>query len=104
MKIKNSLTASEREIVNKFVKMKYPAVYKTDKTDRILFVELVDFDVCPYLLGENRINKEQYNYILSEYERFLMQTDNSMSNGYEKDHYLCIIKLMELFKKYYSMN
>ena len=38
-------------MVNKFVKMKYPAVYKTDKTDCILFAELVDFDVCPYLLG-----------------------------------------------------
>ncbi len=49
-----------------------------DKTDYILFVELVEFDVCPYLLGQRKIESEQYSYILDEYERYLNQNDISL--------------------------
>ena len=54
MKNRNSLTYEDREFVTRFIRMKYPPIYKTDNTDRILFVELVEFDVCPYLLGQKK--------------------------------------------------
>lgn len=98
-----NLTDKEREIVNKFVNMKYPSVYKTDNTDRILFVELVDFDVCQYLLGKIHVNNEQYNHILTEYERYLAQTDDTLFDQYAHEHFELMVKLMELFKKHYSM-
>lgn len=101
MKNRNSLTDEEREIVISFIKMKCPPIYKTDKTDRILFVELVEFDVCPYLLGKIQIDNEQYSYILNEYERYLKQTDNSLFDEYTKKHFGYIVSLITLFKKYY---
>ena len=103
MKNRNSLTYEDRELVTEFIRMKYPPIYKTDKTDRILFVELVDFDVCPYLLGQEQIDSEQYSYILNEYERYLSQTDISIFDEYAKEHFKIIVKLIDLFKKYYNM-
>ena len=99
-----SLSDEEKEIVGKFMGMKYPPIYKTDKTDRILFVELVDFDVCPYLLGKGEISKERYNFILNEYERYFSQTDISTFDEYGKAHFELIVKLIDLFKKYYNRN
>ena len=66
MKNRNSLTYEDREFVTGFIRMKYPPIYKTDKTDRILFVELVEFDVCPYLLGQRQIDSEQYKLRVSK--------------------------------------
>ena len=103
MKNKNKLTDEERELVTTFIKMKYPTIYKTDKTDRILFVELVEFDVCPYLLGQRQIDSEQYSYILNEYERYLSQTDISIFDEYAKEHFKIMVKLIDLFKKYCKM-
>lgn len=102
MKNKSSLTDNEKDIVLRFTNMKYPSIYKTDETDSILFVELVDFDVCPYLLGKRSINSG-YSYVLSEYERYLAETDTSLFDEYAKEHYILIVKIMELFKKYYPV-
>ena len=103
MKSRNRLTSEERELVAGFIGRKDPPVYKTDKTDRILFVELVQFDVCPYLLGKEQIDGEQYRYILDEYERYLSQTDISMLDEYAKDHFRMMVKIIDLFKEYYNM-
>lgn len=103
MKNRNGLTYEEREFVTRFTRMKYPPIYKTDKTDRILFVELMEFDVCPYLLGQRQIDSEQYSYILNEYERYLSQTDISIFDEYAKEHFKTIVRLMSLFKKYYNI-
>ncbi len=85
------------------MRMKYPPIYKMDSTDRILFVELVEFDVCPYLLGKNQIDRKRYNYILNEYERYLSQTDILMFDDYAQEHFRLIVELIELFKKYYNI-
>lgn len=103
MKNRNNLTYEEEKIVTGFIRMKYPSIYKTDKTDRILFIELMEFDVCPYLLGQKQITSEQYSYILDEYERYLSQTDISILDEYAKEHFRIILKLMDLFKKHYNL-
>lgn len=103
MKNRNNLTYEEEKIVTGFIRMKYPSIYKTDKTDRILFIELMEFDVCPYLLGQKQITSEQYSYILDEYEKYLSQTDISILDEYAKEHFRIILKLMDLFKKHYNL-
>lgn len=103
MKNQIYLTDEEKKIVNRFLMMKTPPVYKTDNTDRILFVELVEFDVCTYLLGKNRIDTKQYSYILDEYEKYLTQTDSSQFDKYSKEHFKLIMNLMDIFKKYYAV-
>ncbi len=96
------LTDAELEIIYQFARMKYPPIYKTDKTDRILFVESVDFDVCPYLLGKKTLKVDQYNSIMFEYERYLKQTNPLLFDEYAKSHYEIIVTIMNLLKKYYS--
>jgi|GEM_PF-3113676 hypothetical protein len=102
MKNQIKLTDDEKEIVSNFIKMKYPPIYKTDSTDRILFVELVEFDVCPYLLGKIKLNNKSYRYILNEYTKYLMQTDASFFDEYAKEHFKLIVRLIDIFKKYYT--
>lgn len=103
MKDQIVLSDEEKEIVHGFMRMKYPPIYKMDSTDRILFVELVEFDVCPYLLGKNQIDRKRYNYILNEHERYLSQTDILMFDDYAQEHFRLIVELIELFKKYYNI-
>lgn len=98
------LTYEERCLVDRFMAMKYPPIYKTDNTDRILFVELVDFNVCRYLLRKSEIDNKQYDYIMSEYKRYLEQTDISVFDEDTQKHYELIVELMNLFKKYYNMH
>ena len=44
------VTNAERETIEHFKKLKYPAIYKLDDTDNILFIELVDFYVCSFTM------------------------------------------------------
>lgn len=103
MKDKINLTNNERVIINKFLIMKCPPVYKTDNTDRILFIELMEFDVCQYLLGKKQINNKQFSYINNEYKRYLTQTDSSTFDEYTKEHFMIIVKLMDIFKKHWQI-
>ena len=101
--MKNQIvTDTERAVIDKFLTMKCPPIYKTDNTDRILFVETVEFDICQYLLGKRKIGNEQYSYIMNEYERFLTQTNSSAFDKYTNEHFKLIVKLVDIFKKYYS--
>ena len=67
----------------------------------ILQYELVEFDVCSYLLEQRQIDSEQYSYILDEYEKYLSQTDISIFDEYAKEHFKIMVKLIDLFKKYF---
>lgn len=97
------LTDSEKALIHQYRDMKYPPIYKMDRTDRILFAELVDFSICAYLLGEETMDYAQYKDAMNEYERYLMQTDLVPFDAYTKKHYDFIVAIMDMFKKYYNM-
>ena len=40
---------------------------------------------------------------MNEYERFLKQTNSSVFDKYTNEHFKLIVKLVDLFEKYYSM-
>ena len=61
----------------------------------------MEFDVCSYLLEQRQIDSEQYSYILDEYEKYLSQTDISIFDEYAKEHFKILVKLIDLFKKYF---
>lgn len=98
--MKFHLSHKEKELINHFRKLKYPAIYKTDRTDNILFIELVDFNVCSLLLNGEAINPIQYNEILSEYEKYLKQTDITSLDSYAIKHYDMVNQIMKMFVKY----
>ncbi|MBE6530470.1 MAG: hypothetical protein E7679_00060 [Ruminococcaceae bacterium] len=96
------ISKHEREIIERFKLSKYPSIYKTDRTDNILFLELVDFDVCSYLLKERMINNDQYEHILNEYQTYLMNVNTDHFDEYALNHYKNIVQIMDIFKKYYD--
>lgn len=101
-KMKFKLSESEKEILHKFNKLSYPSIYKTDDTDNILFVETVDFDVCPILLKGKDISKESFNEIMMSYDKFLNKVNLENFDDYALEHYHLILEIMEIFKKYYG--
>ena len=96
------LSKYEREVIQKFKLSKYPSIYKTDMTDNILFLELVDFDVCSYLLKGKTIDKEQYEHIMNEYQMYLTHLNTNSFDEYALNHYKSIVQIMDIFKKYYQ--
>lgn len=44
------LTKTEKAIIQEFNSLKIPAIYKTDNTLNILYIEHIHFDICPFLL------------------------------------------------------
>ena len=60
------LTKLERAIIQEFNSLKIPAIYKTDNTFNILYIEHIYFDICPFLLkNQNKginIGKERIAY------------------------------------------
>ena len=96
------ITNAEEETIEHFRKLKYPTIYKLDDTDNILFVELVDFDVCSALLNGKSINNTQYKEILKEYKKYLDQVKLDSFDDYALMHYNIVIQIMEIFLKYYS--
>ena len=100
MKIK--ISDYEKEILKRFKNLSYPSIYKNDNTENILFVESVDFDVCTHLLKGKPMNKEMYDDIIKSYERFLKQVKVDAFDEYTLSHYNDILKIMDIFKKYYK--
>ena len=100
--MKFCITNTEKKTIEHFKKLKYPAIYKLDATDNILFVELVDFDVCLFLLKGKRISYIQYKTILKEYKKYLAQVDLNSFDEYALMHYNIVVQIMEIFNKYYS--
>ena len=92
----------EANIIREFRKLRYPAIYKIDNTDNILFVEMVDFDVCSFLLNGVTIDVSQYNEIIAQYHRFLRQIDIHSFDGYALEHYQLLNQIMKIFIKYYD--
>lgn len=100
--MKFHITEIEKEAIERFKKLKYPAIYKQDNTDNILFIELVDFDVCSWLLNGKAINSIQYKEVLKEYKKYQEQVSLESFDEYACMHYNIVNQIMELFKKYYS--
>ena len=48
------------------------------------------------------MNKEMYDDIIKSYERFLKQVKVDAFDEYTLSHYNDILKIMDIFKKYYK--
>ena len=92
----------EKKVIKYFKELKYPNIYKQDLTDNILFIELVDFDVCSLLLKGKLIKRDQYNEIMEAYRKYLSHINIAFFDEYALMHYKELVRIMEIFKKYYA--
>ena len=98
------LSKELKEKIKLFSTSPIPSIYKTDNTDRILFVETVCFDVCKALLKNKRLSEDHVCEIMTEYSQYLEQTDISEFNDYALQHFNALTDIMELFVKVMESN
>ena len=96
------LNLKEKLLVTQFKKKPYPCIYKMDETDNILFVEMVDFDVCTMLLREKRVDQNTYVEIMENYRRFLKNVDQTKFDSYAIEHFHDIVDIMSIFEKHHG--
>lgn len=90
----------EKNIIKKFQSMRIPAIFKSDNTDRILFVEDVSSFIGDLLLKGKGISDSLYNEIMTDYERFINNTDVSEFDVYVLEYFDTCVRIVEIMKKY----
>jgi len=100
--MKFKISNEEKELVIKFQNMRIPSIFKTDNTDRILFVEDVSFFIGNSLLKGKKISKILYDETIDDYERFTSNTDVNNLDEYTLEYFNTCIQVIEIMKKYYS--
>ena len=99
--MKFKINNEEKELVIKFQNMRIPSIFKTDNTDRILFVEDVSFFIVNLLLKGQKISKTLYDETIADYKRFIINTDVSNLDEYTLEYFNTCIQVIETMKKYY---
>jgi hypothetical protein len=108
----NSLNSTEYDIVNEFRVLRIPTIFKTDKTDFMLFVEEVDFAVCDILLSGKAITQKDFTFIVSDrnnghcpcYEEYLAVKDSFCVDDYSKYYCEKLIEVMTIFINHFNNN
>lgn len=100
--MKFNITDNEKKLIKRFKEMNYPSIYKDDSTDNLLFIETVDFVICPIILEKKIINKSQYNDIINDFNYYLSQVNLEIFDEYALEHYNYVLQIMDIFQKYYK--
>lgn len=100
--MKYKINNEEKELIVKFKNMKIPVIFKTDNTDRILFVEDVNSFVCDLLLKGKKIPDSLYSETMNDYKKFINDTDVNEFDDYALKHFSICVKIVEIMKKYYE--
>ena len=99
--MKFKINNGEKETITKFKNMRIPSIFKTDNTDRILFVEDVSLFIVNSLLKGKKISKTVYDETIADYERFINDTNVSDLDEYALEYFNVCIQVIEIMKKYY---
>jgi len=95
------ISIDEKKIVEQFKNLRIPSIFKDDFTDRILFVEDVDFDVCTPLLKGKDIPDDFYNEMLERCDNFVAKSDDiNEFDEYTLNYYNTCLQVVEIMKKY----
>ena len=96
------LTEKEKAFVIQFKQKSHPIVFSESETEDALFLETVDYDVCPLLLTVKVVNQNVYADISDGYRRFLENIDQTQFDAYTKKYFEDLQVLMDIFEKYYG--
>jgi len=90
----------EKEVLKNFKRLKIPQMFKTEYIDHMLFIELVDFDICTYLLEGKKFPNNFYAEVMQNYDQFKKNIDISNLDEWSKKYYYECIKVLEIFEKH----
>ena len=94
------LTHEEILIVKKYQMLKIPTIYKMDDTDNLLFIEDVDFDICPALIKSKKFKQQEVEEITKKYATFLSQVSIVALDEDALYHFKVLNDVMSIFFKY----
>lgn len=98
--MKYKINNEEKELIVKFKNMRIPSIFKTDNTDRIIFVEDVSFFIANRILKGQKISKTLYDETIADYGRFIINTDVSNLDEYTLEYFNTCVRIVEVMKKY----
>jgi hypothetical protein len=96
------LNNEEKSIVVKFENMRIPTIFKIDKTDRILFIENINFTIRNFVLKNRIIPTDLYNEIIADYEKFIKNSKINDFDVYAFEYFNLCVRIVEILKKSYS--
>lgn len=92
----------EKEILLNFKKSKIPEVFKFDYIEHMLFIELVDFEICTCILNGEKFSKDYYNSAMKDFILFKDIVETTKLNDEEMYYYEQCLRVMGIFEKYCS--
>jgi hypothetical protein len=102
--MKYSIEKTEKELLKHFQKLRIPSIFKTDNTDRILFIEDVDFSICNLLLKGKVISDSIiYKETIKNCKKFYDDTDIKEFDDYALEYFNLCLQVVEIMKKYYLL-
>lgn len=73
--MKYNLNYEEERLLKTFKTTKIPQIFKEDYIEHMLFIELLDFDICTFLLKDKEIIKKLYDEAIEGYNYFVEDID-----------------------------
>ncbi len=70
-----NLNKKEKSILEEFKNSKIPEIFKDDYIEHMLFIELLDFDICSSLINNEDITISRYNEAIEGYNCFVEDID-----------------------------
>lgn len=96
------LTEEEKAFIVRFKQKKHPDSYSKNETEGTLFLETVDYDVCPLLLNGNKTDGLTYANIMAGYHHLLETVDQTKFDAYTKEYLEELQTVMQIFEKHTS--
>lgn len=100
--MKYNLSSEEKIILKNFKSMRIPSIFKEEYIEHMLFIELVDFDICTYLLEEKKLPDSLYKTAMSDFDFFKNAVDVKKLEKEEYLYYKQCCEVMEIFKQHCS--
>lgn len=70
-----NLTKEEKSFLETFKKTRIPFIFRDDYIEHMLFIELLDFDICSFLLKDKEITTNLYSEAMNGYSYFMDDVD-----------------------------
>lgn len=89
-----NLNKKEKSFLEAFKNFKIPSIFKDYYIEHMLFIELLDFDICTFLLKGKEIIKGIYDEAIAGYNYFVEDIDiKKLDRDALKYYEMCAKKL-----------
>ena len=100
--MKYKITDEESFIVESFKSSRIPAIFKEDYIECMLFLELIDFDICTSLIKGEKISEEIVEMAIDGSKDYIALIDITRLDDISYNYYKQCILIIDIMKKYHQ--